>query len=138
MGEQIAVSGLIATDPKYQTIKDGVGFLSFRLAANSRRYVAAENRWVTGETNWFSVLAFRGLAVNASQSLSKGDRIVVTGRLKIRDWDNGERSGTNVEIDAESIGLDLMFGVGTLTRVAVQRDADNEPVEESEHELQPA
>ncbi len=53
------------------------------------------------------------------------------GKLRIRDWDNGERSGTSVEIDADAIGHDLSFGTTSFERTAVTE-------EESEAELQPA
>jgi len=53
------------------------------------------------------------------------------GRLKIRDWDNGERSGTSVEIDADAIGLDLNFAQGEESRLPSEE-------EDSEAELQPA
>ena len=48
--------------------------------------------------------------------MRKGDRVVVTGKLKIRDWENGERTGTTIEIDAEALGHDLMWGSSTFTR----------------------
>lgn len=138
MSEQITVTGLIATDPRVSSTKDGVSVASFRLAANSRYFDRAKSEWVSSATNWFTVIAFRQLATNCSESLSKGDRVVVSGKLKIRDWDNGERSGTSVEIDADAIGLDLVFGVGTLQRTVVRPDEELEEEEELERELQPA
>jgi single-strand DNA-binding protein len=137
MTELITITGLIATDPKLQQTKDGLNFFSFRLASNSRKFVVSKNEWVTSGTNWFTVTCFRQLAINASESLSKGDRVVVTGKLKIRDWDNGERSGTSVEIDVDSIGHDLNFGTSELSRV-VMRPEEEEVEEDSESELQPA
>ena len=65
----------------------------------------------------------------------KGDRVIVRGRLRVRDWDNGERSGTTVEIEAESLGHDLMFGISSFERTTHTPDTEEE---ESEAELQPA
>jgi single-strand DNA-binding protein len=62
----------------------------------------------------------------------------VSGKVKIRDWDNGERTGTSVEIDADSIGLDLSFGIGSLQRIVIKPELDEEEAEELERELQPA
>ena len=109
---------------------------TFRLAANTRRFDAAKNTWTTTSTNWFTIVSFRQLAKNVLDSVSKGDRVVIQGRLKIRDWDNGERSGTSIEIDADHIGLDLNFGVSSFDRVVLKPEEDD--VEELEDELQPA
>lgn len=137
MSEQIAVSGLIATDPRTHKTQDGLEITSFRLAATSRYFDRSKNEWASSNTNWFTVQAFRQLASNCAQSLNKGDRVVVHGKLKIRDWDNGERTGTSVEIDADSIGLDLAFGIGSLQRIVIKPDTEEED-EELESELQPA
>ncbi len=80
--------------------------------------------WKDGDTNWFTITAFKNLAINTANSLSKGERIVVTGTLRVRDWDNGERSGTSVEIEADSIGHDLAWGTATFTRTVLVQDAD--------------
>jgi single-strand DNA-binding protein len=58
------------------------------------------------------------LAINSASSISKGDRIVVNGKLKVRDWDNGERTGTSVEIEADSIGHDMSYGLSEFTRTS--------------------
>lgn len=136
MSEQITVSGLVATDVKRHETADNLTMATFRLAANTRRFDAAKNTWTTSSTNWFTIVSFRQLAKNVLDSVSKGDRVVIQGRLKIRDWDNGERSGTSIEIDADHIGLDLNFGVSSFDRVVLKPEEDD--VEELEDELQPA
>jgi single-strand DNA-binding protein len=78
--------------------------------------------WKDGETNWFTITAFKQLAINTAEALSKGDRIVLTGSLKVRDWDNGERNGTSVEIEADSIGHDLSWGTSTFKRTVLVRE----------------
>jgi hypothetical protein len=62
--------------------------------------------------------------VNSSTSVSKGDRILVAGKLRVRDWDNGERAGTSVEIEAESIGHDLSWGSAVFTRTVLVRETE--------------
>ena len=49
-------------------------------------------------------------------SIVKGQRILVTGRLRVRDWATDDKSGTNVEVDAETMGHDLRWGDAQLTR----------------------
>ncbi len=123
----ITVDGLIATTPRHLITQDGLPITSFRLAASERRFDRAQNRWIDGETNWYTVSAFRQLAINASNSLSKGDRVIVTGSLRVRDWDNGERAGTAVEIEATSIGHDLAWGTSTFERTVLVRETEEAP-----------
>ena len=126
MSDQYSVTGLVATTPRHLVTQDGLPITSFRLAASLRKFDRTLNRWVEAETNWFTITSFRQLAVNASMSVSKGDRILVMGRLRVRDWDNGERAGTSVEIEAESIGHDLVWGSTTYTRTVKTQESDQE------------
>jgi single-strand DNA-binding protein len=140
MSESFTVSGLVATTPRHLVTQEGLPITSFRLASSKRRFDKTKKIWVEGDTNWFTITSFRQLAINSAASISKGDRIVVSGRLKIRDWDNGERSGTSVEIDAESLGHDLVWGTAEFSRTVLVREdpEDNEPDEgdlEAEGEL---
>jgi single-strand DNA-binding protein len=122
MSEQISVTGLIATTPRHLVTQEGLPITSFRLASAQRRFDKNQNKWIDADTNWFTVSVFRQLAINAAQSLSKGDRVVLHGRLRVRDWDNGERSGTTVEIEADSLGQDLNWGVSQFTRTLMTLD----------------
>ena len=134
MAEHLVVRGLIATEPRLIETETGISVLSFRLAAAQRRFDSESGKWLSDQTNWFSVSSFRKLADNSSQSLAKGDRVLVSGRLKIRDWDNGERRGTSVELEADAIGHDLTFGTTDFRRA----EPSTEDAEDSEAELQPA
>ena len=126
MSDQYSVTGLVATTPRHLVTQDGLPITSFRLAASLRKFDRTLNRWVDAETNWFTITSFRQLAINSSMSISKGDRILVMGRLRVRDWDNGERAGTSVEIEAESIGHDLVWGSTTFTRTVKSQESDQE------------
>ena len=123
MSESLSVTGLVATTPRHLVTQDGLPITSFRLAASQRRFDRNQNKWIDGETNWFTVTAFRQLAINSSSSVNKGDRLVVNGKLRVRDWDNGERAGTSVEVEADSLGHDLTWGSSVFTRTVLVRDA---------------
>ena len=131
MSESFTVSGLVATTPRHLVTQEGLPITSFRLASSKRRFDRTKKIWVEGETNWFTINSFRQLAINSASSISKGDRIVVSGRLKVRDWDNGERSGTSVEIEADSLGHDLVWGTSEFSRTVLVREEpeDDEPQE---------
>lgn len=126
--ELITTTGLIATTPRHLITQDGLPITSFRLASSQRRFDRNQNKWVDGETNWFTITAFRQLAINMAGSFNKGERVIITGKLRIRDWDNGERAGTSVEIEAESAGHDISWGSSVFTRTVLVREAD--PVDE--------
>ena len=134
MSEIVTVSGLVATTPRHLVTQDGLPITSFRMAASHRRFDRKENKWVDGETNWFTVTAFRQLAINCAGSVSKGERVLVTGKLRVRDWDNGERAGTSVEVEAEALGHDLTWGTSTFTRTVLVREPDPSDDEELESE----
>ncbi|KAM9862697.1 Single-stranded DNA-binding protein [Leucobacter sp. BZR 635] len=125
MSQQFSAVGQIATTPKLFTPAGGAEFCTFRLASAARRYDAAKQEWIDGDTNWFTVNTFRSLATHAKISLEKGDRIVVTGKLRVRQWTAEAKSGTSVEIDAEGIGHDLRFGSSRFAKMpgAMPRDA---------------
>ncbi|WP_449281483.1 single-stranded DNA-binding protein [Leucobacter sp.] len=116
MSIPICIVGTIATDPRFSRTSSRVAFCSFRVASNERRFDREQAQWVDGETNWFTVNAFRGLAEHASESFAKGDRVVVSGRIRMRRWESGEKSGTAVEIEAEAFGHDLRWGVSSFAK----------------------
>jgi single-strand DNA-binding protein len=129
---EVAVRGLIATTPRQVQTESGLSVTSFRLASSFRKFDPVTSSWKSGDTNWYTISCFRKLAENAGASLAKGDRVLVIGKIKVRDWDNGERSGTSVEIDADAIGHDLVFGTSSFERGSQPEEED------SEAELQPA
>jgi single-strand DNA-binding protein len=110
MNETITITGNIATEPEHKHTAGGVSITTFRVASGQRRYDRQSGGWVDAATNWYTVSTFRSLADHAFNSLRKGDRVLLTGRLRVRDWDTGAKKGTTVEIDAEAIGHDLLWG----------------------------
>lgn len=125
MTDIITLTGLVATSPRHIVTSEGLTITSFRLASNQRRFDRAQNAWVDGDTNWYTITAFRQLGTHVASSVEKGQRVIVTGRVRIRDWESGEKSGTTIEIDAESIGHDLTWGRATFTRSVIAAKTEN-------------
>ena len=121
----VTAAGTVATTPRHVQTDEGLDITSFRLASNRRRYDDELQQWVDVDTNWYTVVAFRALAANAEKSLRKGDRVVVSGRVRIRDWEHDSGSGTSVEVEADALGHDLLWGTTTYTRSSVG-DTDDE------------
>jgi single-strand DNA-binding protein len=122
--ENITITGLVATTPRHLVTQDGLPITSFRLASSQRKWNKATREWVDGDTNWYTITSFRTLAVNTSNSISKGDRIFLYGSVRVRDWDNGDRAGTSIEIEAKAIGHDLSWGTSEFTRNTLVSDED--------------
>lgn len=116
MSTTVTVVGTIATDPRTTTSPGRATFCSFRLASTDRKFDREQQGWVDGETNWFTINAFRSLAKHAGASFMKGERVVVHGRLRIRNWESDEKAGTSVEIEADAMGHDLRWGVTAFTK----------------------
>ena len=139
MTDTITITGVVATIPRHILTSEGLSITSFRLASAQRRFDRSKERWIDIETNWYTITSFRQLALNASLSIEKGQRVLVTGRLRIREWDNGERVGTTVDVEAESIGHDLAWGTASFSRSIVSSGApaaaeEEAAAEEAEHE----
>jgi single-strand DNA-binding protein len=90
---------------------------SFRIASNSRRFDKSTSSWIDQEPSYLSITAWSQLAENVALSVHKGQGLVVTGKLKVRQWQDADKSGTNVEIDAIAIGHDLNRGTSEFTKV---------------------
>jgi single-strand DNA-binding protein len=116
MSDIITLTGVVGTPPRNITTAEGLIITSFRLASSQRRFDRQEQKWVDGDTNWYTVSAFRQLAVNTMRSIEKGNHVVVTGRLRVREWRSGERAGINVDVEADSMGHDLSWGTSTFSR----------------------
>lgn len=116
MSHNFSAIGQVATEPRLFTPAGGAEFCTFRLASGERRYDTTKQEWVDTDPNWFTVNTFRGLARHAHRSLRKGDRVVVAGKLRVRQWESEEKRGTTVEIDADGLGHDMRFGTSSFTK----------------------
>lgn len=136
MTEHITVVGSVGTDPERRQTSDGSPVLGFRLAARRSHRDRETGQWVDDGTSWYRVSAYRALAENGLASIRKGDRVIVSGRLKLREWEAGDRRGTEAEIDADALGPDLLWGRTRFERTAKAgaaaptSDADAAPTED--------
>jgi single-strand DNA-binding protein len=126
MSDTITVIGNIATPPERKVTANGLVITSFRLATNDSRFDRQTNTWIDGEPNYFSVSIFRALAENAYYSLHRGERIIVSGKLRIKQWETATTKGWTAEIDADAVGHDLQFGTTRFDK-APKRATEPEP-----------
>lgn len=112
----LTVVGTVVRDISFSTTKSGANFASFRLACNNRRWNRVSNAWEDGDTTFLNVTCWRLLAQNVLASVRKGDPVVVTGRLRVREWSNEERNGISVDLEATAVGHDLARGRSSFER----------------------
>jgi single-strand DNA-binding protein len=120
MPDTITLTGIVATQPKAITTAEGYSITTFRLASSQRRFDRAQSQWVDGDTNWYNVTAYRHLADNVRSSVNKGDRLVLTGRLHLKEWKSGERSGISADVDVDSLGHNMFWGRSDFTPVSLK------------------
>ncbi|MEV7527621.1 single-stranded DNA-binding protein [Agrococcus sediminis] len=133
MNDAITVVGSLGGDPIVKTV-NGDRVAEFRLASTSRR--KEDEQWVDAHTNWFSVEAWGGFAEHVGSSLRKGDLVVVLGKLKVDQWESGDKRGTSVKIRAEHVGHSLRVGPVSRERRQPQPDAEHREPAPADREAQ--
>jgi single-strand DNA-binding protein len=112
----VTLSGWLGADVSLREA-GGVPVASFRVASTPRRYQRKTQTWEDGDTQWYSVNAWRALAENCDVSLRRGDPVIVHGKLSARTWTT--KSGvevTTLEVEAAFVGHDLTRGTSTFAR----------------------
>lgn len=111
--------GKVVSDVRYVQSQDGQGSARFRILVRERRFDRATNRFVDAAPSFFTVLSWRNLADNVKESIRRGDPVVVSGKLRVREWRSDDGShGAIAEISASSVGHDLARGRSRFERCA--------------------
>ena len=116
MGNNTTITGNLTREPEIRYTKEGQATAQLGVAVNRRWQDRTTQEWQEA-TSFFDVVCWRDLAENVALSLSKGMRVVVTGRLEQRSWeteDGDHRS--KVEITADEIGPSLRFATADVQR----------------------
>jgi single-strand DNA-binding protein len=115
---QITVVGNLTDDPELRYTANGAAVANFTVAHSTRIRDAAGN-WSDGETSFFRVNVWRALAENAAESLTRGTRVVVTGRLRQRSWENQEgEKRSMIEIEADDVGPSLKWATAKVEKTS--------------------
>ena len=124
------IVGNLTRDPEIRYTRDGQATTSLSVAVNRRWQDRITQEWEES-TSFFDVVCWRDLAENVALSLTKGARVVVTGRLEQRSWesDEGEKR-SKVEIVADEIGASLRFATVDIHKVQRAATTD-EPADEA-------
>jgi single-strand DNA-binding protein len=122
----VTVAGTLTADPELRYTQTGHAVTNFVVAANERRYDKTSGAWSDGDATFLRCSIWRDAAENVAESLRKGDRVLVTGRLKQRSYetDQGDKR-TVFELDVTEIGPSLRWAtakVAKVTRTASKND----------------
>lgn len=131
----VTVSGNVATEPKHVIGSTGKPRTTFRLAATARKR-QGDGSYVDGATSFVNVTCFDTLALNAAACVLKGQPVVITGALTMRDWEADGRTGREADLVARTLGHDLRWGRATFARPP--RDWTPEPATTVDGERAPA
>ena len=115
-GNSVTLIGNITRDPELRFTPSGQATASFGLAVNRRWQNRQTSEWEEA-TSFFDVVCWRELADNVSESLSKGARVIVTGRLEQRSWETQEgEKRSKVEVVADEIGPSLRWATAEVKK----------------------
>jgi single-strand DNA-binding protein len=114
---QITITGNLTEDPELKFTASGAGVVNFRVASTPKVWNKDTGSFADGETLFLAVSAWRGLAENVAESLVRGTRVIVHGRLQQRSYEtkDGEKR-TVYEVQADDIGPSLLWSSAALTR----------------------
>ncbi|WP_183097855.1 single-stranded DNA-binding protein [Nocardioides pelophilus] len=115
----ITVVGNLVDDPELRFTPSGAAVANFRIASTPRTFDKQSNEWKDGDALFLSCSVWRQAAENVAESLQKGMRVVVQGRLKSRQYETREGEKRTVfEIEVEEVGPSLKYATAKVTRAA--------------------
>ena len=113
----ITIIGNLVDDPDLRFTPSGAAVANFRIASTPRTFDKQTNEWKDGETLFLTCAVWRQAAENVAESLQRGMRVIVQGRLKSRSFETrvGEKR-TVFEIDVDEVGPSLKYATAKVTR----------------------
>ncbi|MFI2478691.1 single-stranded DNA-binding protein [Nocardia xishanensis] len=111
------VIGNMTADPELKYTPNGVAVANFTVASTPRTYDRASNEWKDGAALFMRCSVWREAAENLAESLTRGARVILFGRLKQRNWttDDGQKRST-IELEVDEVGPSLRFATAKVTR----------------------
>lgn len=114
---QVTVVGNIVADPELRLTNNGAAVANFRVASTPRRFNGQTGQWEDGESLFLTCNVWKQVAQNVAESLTKGMRVIVTGRLKQRNFQTREGENRSViELDVDEVGPSLRYATAQVMR----------------------
>ena len=113
----ITVVGNLVEDPELRFTPSGAAVAAFRIASTPSRFNKDTSKWEDGDSLFLRCSVWRQAAENVAESLQRGMRVVVQGRLKQREWETKEgEKRTSYEIDVDEVGPSLKFATAKVVK----------------------
>ena len=113
----ITVVGNLVDDPELRFTPSGAAVANFRIASTPRQFDRQSNEWKDGDSLFLSCSVWRQAAENVAESLQRGMKVIVQGRLKQRSYETREgEKRTVVELEVDEVGPALTFATAKVTR----------------------
>lgn len=120
----ITVAGNLTDDPELRFTPAGAAVANFRVASTPRTYDKQAGEWRDGESLFLTCSAWRQTAENVAETLTRGARVIVQGRLKQRSYEDREGIKRTVyELDVDDVGPSLKNATATVTKASRTRDS---------------
>ena len=115
----ITVVGNLVDDPELRFTPSGAAVANFRIASTPRVFDRQANEWKDGEALFLTCNVWRQAAENVAESLTRGSRVIVSGRLKQRSFDTKEgEKRTVIELEVDEIGPSLRYATAKVTKAS--------------------
>jgi single-strand DNA-binding protein len=115
----ITVVGNLTSDPELRYTQNGLAVANFTIASTPRNFDRASNEWKDGEALFLRASVWRDFAEHVAGSLTKGSRVIATGRLKQRSYETKEgEKRTSIELEVDEIGPSLRYATAQVTRAS--------------------
>ena len=115
----ITVVGNLTADPELRYTQTGLAVANFTIASTPRTFDRAANDWKDGEALFLRASCWREFAEHVAGSLTKGSRVIATGRLKQRSYETKEgEKRTSIELEVDEIGPSLRYATAQVTRAS--------------------
>jgi single-strand DNA-binding protein len=113
----ITVVGNLTADPELRYTQNGVAVANFTIASTPRNFDRATGEWKDGDALFMRASVWREFAEHAASSLTKGARVVATGRLRQRSYETKEgEKRTSIELEVDEIGPSLRYATAQVQR----------------------
>lgn len=120
----ITVVGNLTADPELRYTQNGIPVAGFTIASTPRQLDRQSGEWKDGEPLFLRATAWRDLGEHVAASLKKGARVIASGRLRQRGYqDRDGNTRTAIELEVEEIGPSLRYATATVARVAASHGA---------------
>ncbi|GAA0720138.1 single-stranded DNA-binding protein [Dactylosporangium roseum] len=115
----ITVIGNLCDDPELRFTPNGAAVAKFRVASTPRQFDKASNEWKDGEPLFLSCQIWRQAAENVAESLQRGARVILSGRLKMRSYETKEgEKRTVMEVEVDEIGPSLRYATAKVQKMS--------------------